>query len=87
MNRYAEGFSGRKVFQPKGFRWPNGKGYSSDDKVVNISRVDSRSSAFGKREIKVRLTIETSSWVEVNGERQGKPTVSRRTEERWLPAE
>jgi len=88
MNRYAEGFSDRKTaFQPKGFRWPNGKGYSADEKVVDISHVDSRSSAFGKREIKVRLTIETSRWMEVDGKREGTPKVTKRTEERWLPAE
>ncbi len=88
MNRYAEGFAGRKTaFQPKGFRWPNGKGYNEEEKVVEISRTDSRTSAFGKREIKVRLTIETSRWVEVDGKRQGSPKVSKRTEERWLPAE
>jgi hypothetical protein len=87
LDRYSEGFGGRKMLQPKGFRWPNGKGYEVDEKVVEISRVDSRTSSFGKREIKARLTIETSRWVQVDGKRQGSPTVSRRTEERWLPAE
>jgi len=88
MNKYAEGFGSRKkAFQPKGFRWPNGKGYSSDEKVVDIARVDSRTSAFGKREIKTRLTIETSTWEEVDGKRVGKPKTSRKVEERWLPAE
>lgn len=87
LNRYAENFGSRKAFQPKGFRWPNGKGYSADEKVVEITRIDSRTSSFGQREIKARLTIETSRWVEVDGKRQGSPKVTKRTEERWLPAE
>lgn len=88
MDRYAEGFSNRKkAFQPNGFRWPNGKGYSSDEKVVAIERVDSRTSAFGKREIKCRLTIETSRWEVIDGKRVGKPEISRKDEERWLPAQ
>ncbi|RYD30094.1 MAG: hypothetical protein EOP87_17180 [Verrucomicrobiaceae bacterium] len=88
MDRYAQGFTDRKkAFKNSGFRWPNGKGYSDDEKVVEISRVDSRTSAFGKREIRCRLTIETSRWEVVDGKRLGTPKVSKRTEDRWLPAE
>jgi hypothetical protein len=62
LDRYSEGFGGRKMLQPKSFRWPNGKGYSADEKVVEISRVDSRTSSFGKREIKARLTKPPAGW-------------------------
>lgn len=88
LNRYAAGFgSQRKALQLKGFRWPNGKGYSTDEKVVEISAIDSRTTSFGKREIKARVVIETSRWEVVDGKRQGTPEVGKRTEERWLPAE
>lgn len=88
MDSYAAGFAKRQSpFKPTQFRWPNGKGSFEQERLVEISRVDSRTSAFGKREIKCRMVIETSRWETVDGARQGEPKISRKTEERWLPAE
>lgn len=88
--RAMDAYAASKTDKPGrdwGFRWPNGNGVSQDRKVVKIEKIDARTSAFGKREIKIRLTTEVSGWKTVDGKRQPNPSVTRETEERWIPAE
>jgi hypothetical protein len=88
--RTMDAYAASKTEKPSrdwGLRWPNGNGVSQDRKLVKIEKIDARTSAFGKREIKVRLTTEVSGWKTVDGKRQPDPTVRQETEERWIPAE
>lgn len=70
-----------------GFRWPTGNGVSQDKKLVKVEKIDARTSAFGKREIKCRLTTEVSVWKTTDGSRSGTPEIRKEVEERWLPVE
>ena len=88
--RTIDAYAASKTTKPSrdwGLRWPNGNGVSQDKKLVKIEKIDARTSAFGKREIKVRLTTEVSGWKTVDGKRQPNPEIHKETEERWIPAE
>ena len=89
MERYkaevrAKGQPGKKRLT--GFRWPNGNGFTEEEKVVEIIKVDARTNAFGQRELKCRITTEVSRWKTVDGKKVGTPEKRRESEERWLPA-
>src|SRR5688572_26050693 len=76
MERYkaevrAKGQPGKKRLT--GFRWPNGNGFSEEENVVEIIQVDARTNAFGKRELKCRITTEISRWKTVDGKKVGNP--------------
>lgn len=87
MDAYAASKTSRQSSWDPGFRWPNGNGVSQDRKVTKVEKIDARTSAFGKRELKVRVTTEVKGWKTVDGKRQSDPTVKYETEERWIPAE
>lgn len=67
-----------------GLRWPNGNGSSEDRKLIEVTKLESRTSAFGQRELKCRITTEVSKWKTIDGKRSGDPEVRRETEERWI---
>lgn len=86
MDAYAASKTSKPAWDP-GFRWPNGNGISQDRKLVKIDKIDARTSAFGKREIKVRLTTEVKGWKTIDGKRQPDPQISQETEDRWIPVD
>lgn len=69
-----------------GLRWPNGNGSVEERKVIDVTKLESRTNAFGKRELRCRVTTEVSRWKTIDGKRSGQPEVRRETEERWLTA-
>lgn len=86
IDSYAASKTSKPSWDP-GFRWPNGNGISQDKKVTKVEKIDARTSAFGKREIKIRVTTEVQGYQTIDGKRQPNPKVSHETEERWIPVE
>ena len=72
--------------EKSGLRWPNGNGWVEERKLIDVTKLESRTSAFGQRELRCRVTTEVSRWKTVDGKRSGEPEVRRETEERWLTA-
>lgn len=67
-----------------GLRWPNGTSSEEERKLIDVTKVESRTNTFGQREIKCRITTEVSRWKTIDGKRSGQPEVRRETEERWI---
>lgn len=85
INRYADKVRARPQ-RDLSLRWPNGNGAVEEEKLVEITKIDARTDAFGKREVKAKVTIEISRWKTVDGKKTGQPEIRRETKERWLPA-
>jgi len=67
-----------------GLRWPNGNGSMEERRLIDVTKLEARTSAFGQRELKCRITTEVSRWKTIDGKRSGQPDVRRETEERWI---